>query len=231
MNYQKIYSQLIQKRTISEKLSKAAGYCELHHIVPVCMNGSNDTSNLVLLTAKEHYFAHLLLHKIYPDNDGLLYAVMMMQVQSLKYHNRISKYTSRLYSLLKKKAAKLKSVRNAGKNNPAYGKIWIVNFKQKKNKQWNKDKPLPNGWIKGRCFDFDKFELREKENAAKQLQKQQKQKELQWLYENFMKFGYEWLHANCKYSDQYFIRLCKKHISGFKTQRGKTRNAAIAKLD
>lgn len=36
-------------------------YKERHHIIPRCMGGSNQSVNLVNLTAKEHYIAHLLL--------------------------------------------------------------------------------------------------------------------------------------------------------------------------
>jgi hypothetical protein len=36
-------------------------YYEKHHIIPKCMGGTNVKSNIVLLLAKEHYIAHLLL--------------------------------------------------------------------------------------------------------------------------------------------------------------------------
>ncbi len=44
------------------------------------MNGSDEDSNLVLLTAEEHYVAHQLLVKIYPQNNKLIYAVNMMSI-------------------------------------------------------------------------------------------------------------------------------------------------------
>ena len=53
-------------------------YYESHHINPKCMNGSNDQENLVLLTAREHYIAHWLLTKIYPDHCGINLAFFMM---------------------------------------------------------------------------------------------------------------------------------------------------------
>lgn len=81
MNYLQIYKQLILKRK-QNILNKKDQYCEIHHIVPVCLNGSNDFTNLIALTAKEHFVAHLLLHKIYPNNDKLAQAVMMMQVKN-----------------------------------------------------------------------------------------------------------------------------------------------------
>ena len=78
MNYLKIYNNIIDRarnRTIE-------GYCERHHIIPKCLGGSNERSNLVDLTAREHFVAHQLLVKIYPNNRGLLLAVQMMCVSS-----------------------------------------------------------------------------------------------------------------------------------------------------
>ena len=69
MNYIKIYNDLVNKgklRGLDKK--KLSYYTECHHIVPKCMSGSNDEDNLVLLTAREHVIAHVLLCKIYPDN-------------------------------------------------------------------------------------------------------------------------------------------------------------------
>lgn len=54
------------------------GYVEKHHVLPRCMGGSDDPSNLVALTAEEHYVAHLLLVKIHPTNAKLIYAANMM---------------------------------------------------------------------------------------------------------------------------------------------------------
>jgi hypothetical protein len=34
---------------------------ELHHILPKCMGGNNNKTNLVRLTLREHYVCHLLL--------------------------------------------------------------------------------------------------------------------------------------------------------------------------
>ena len=53
-------------------------YTERHHIVPRCLGGTNDPLNVVRLTPEEHYLAHQLLVKIYPDNPKLVYAAMLM---------------------------------------------------------------------------------------------------------------------------------------------------------
>jgi len=41
------------------------GYYEKHHIVPKSIGGTNDKSNLIYLTAKEHFICHLLLTKMF----------------------------------------------------------------------------------------------------------------------------------------------------------------------
>lgn len=74
MNYKRIYDQLIE-RARNRVLSS---YKERHHIVPRCMGGTDEISNLVDLTAEEHFVAHQLLVKIYPGVPGLIYACIAM---------------------------------------------------------------------------------------------------------------------------------------------------------
>lgn len=78
MNYEKIYHQLVHKAKSEnrKKLKKSDPnyvYYEGHHILPRSLGGNGDTRdithpNIVLLTAKEHFIAHLLLVKIYPNS-------------------------------------------------------------------------------------------------------------------------------------------------------------------
>lgn len=77
MDYQKIYHNLIQKRQI---ILLENQYTEKHHIVPKCMGGTDDESNLVVLTPEEHFLAHQLLVKIYPEHQGLKYALYLMTI-------------------------------------------------------------------------------------------------------------------------------------------------------
>ena len=74
MDYQRIYEQLVERA----KNRVLDGYKERHHIIPRCINGSDDTENIVELTAKEHYLAHRLLTEIYPTNPKIKYAFWMM---------------------------------------------------------------------------------------------------------------------------------------------------------
>ena len=55
------------------------GYSEIHHIIPKSLGGKDSKDNLVKLSAKEHFIAHRLLAKIYPDS-GMVYAIYMMEV-------------------------------------------------------------------------------------------------------------------------------------------------------
>ena len=73
MNYSKLYDKLIAYR--KEKPPECG---EWHHVVPRCLGGSDDSDNLVLLTWREHFIAHRLLCRMYPENHKLKYAVYMM---------------------------------------------------------------------------------------------------------------------------------------------------------
>jgi hypothetical protein len=61
MNYLKIYNQIIERA----KHRILEGYSEKHHIIPRCMGGDNKKSNIVRLTAREHYICHWLLAEHY----------------------------------------------------------------------------------------------------------------------------------------------------------------------
>lgn len=74
MNYQRHYDSLIQ-RAIHRSLD---GYAENHHVLPKCLGGDDSKQNLVKLTAEEHFVAHQLLCKIYPNVSGLFYALIAM---------------------------------------------------------------------------------------------------------------------------------------------------------
>lgn len=74
MNYRRHYERLIE-RARNRMLD---GYVEVHHVLPKCMGGDDSPSNLVQLTAEEHYVAHQLLHKMHPEVRGLAFALIAM---------------------------------------------------------------------------------------------------------------------------------------------------------
>jgi hypothetical protein len=97
MNYLKIYNTLIESRQNIRDLKKETNY-EIHHVLPKCLGGSNEESNLVKLTFREHYIAHWLLIKIYSNEPKIYYAFFCMLRDS--HGNR--KLTSRMIETIKK---------------------------------------------------------------------------------------------------------------------------------
>jgi hypothetical protein len=78
LDYLKVYYRIVN----NAKSKTRNGYLELHHIVPRCIFGEklliednlnhvNQDSNLVYLTAREHFICHWLLHRTFPRNKKL----------------------------------------------------------------------------------------------------------------------------------------------------------------
>lgn len=80
MNYRRIYDLIIESAR-NQKRSKKTHILENHHIIPRCLKGTDDETNLVLLTPKEHYVCHRLLAKLYPHNNGLYNAWFLMSMR------------------------------------------------------------------------------------------------------------------------------------------------------
>lgn len=115
MNYTAIYERLIYRgKTSNRKRFRKSNpkyvYYESHHIIPKCMNGSNDPENLVLLTPEEHWIAHLLLVKIHPDVSSLVFACQAMLMNGPK-NNRPK---NKLFGMLRKKVGQLTTERQTG---------------------------------------------------------------------------------------------------------------------
>jgi len=66
MDYRKTHDAII-KRAFSRNYID--GYTEKHHVIPKSMGGGNDKSNLVTLTAREHYIIHWLLFKMHRNQE------------------------------------------------------------------------------------------------------------------------------------------------------------------
>jgi ribosomal protein S27AE len=66
MDYLKHYNLLIEsRRTLVRDV-----YTENHHIIPKCYGGTDDPSNIVALTAREHFVAHWLLWRANRDRKS-----------------------------------------------------------------------------------------------------------------------------------------------------------------
>ena len=143
MNYVKIYDSLITKcRPRGTDKRKLNYYTELHHIVPKSMGGEDTADNLVLLTAREHFIAHVLLSKIY-NNSEMNYALWIMCITrtGVKIHSRFYesvriKHSKRMSKLLKgaKRTESHKtnlSIALKGRLSPTKGKFLTVETRKK----------------------------------------------------------------------------------------------------
>jgi len=142
MDYKKIYNLLINRG----KTRVYEGYTESHHIIPRCIGGNDDITNLVNLTPEEHYIAHQLLVKMYPGDHRLAKAAMMMTAQ---------RPNNKVYGWLRKRHAIAMSESQSGNGNSQFGTRWIHNNTIKESTKVGKDEPLPDGWHEGRKFNWD----------------------------------------------------------------------------
>lgn len=71
MDYKEFIESIPRNRIIE-------GYSERHHIIPRCLGGTDDEDNLINLTAREHFIAHMLLAKENPSNNKLTFAFHLM---------------------------------------------------------------------------------------------------------------------------------------------------------
>jgi hypothetical protein len=133
MDYNKIYNDLMFSRLLLKperiREKRNGTYFEGHHIIPKCKGGTGtstrpkNNSNIVLLTAREHFLAHWLLWRIYGDRQ-----------MSLAFHKMLSTTdkTKRITSSRGYEEAKESfRITNLG-NQYGKGKIKIISNEQKK---------------------------------------------------------------------------------------------------
>lgn len=129
--YKKWYDLIIE----NAQNRKIDGYKERHHIIPRCMGGTNSKTNLVNLTAREHFVCHWLLTKFV---DRTFYQKKMLNalgkfVQNSPLQER--NLTSRQYEVARK------AISEANKN-----RVYTQEIRDKMSKAskgripWNKGK-------------------------------------------------------------------------------------------
>jgi len=125
MNYERIYSQIVTraKKEHREKVipgTPGSRYYEAHHILPKCLGGEGKASqwrwhsNIVLLTAREHFICHWLLYRMYPKDRKLASAFWGMCVCKNKNQKRYIP-PSRAYEEAKQVKAVIERQQNTGK--------------------------------------------------------------------------------------------------------------------
>ena len=100
------------------------GYTERHHIKPRSLGGTDNTDNLVELTAREHFICHWLLVKMTTGEEHykMLNALRMMRAEKSGQQRYETAITSRVYESIKQEYAQLQSVLRSGKGNGFFGK-------------------------------------------------------------------------------------------------------------
>ncbi|MFA6199161.1 MAG: HNH endonuclease signature motif containing protein [Bacteroidales bacterium] len=124
MVYKKHYEALIERCLNRELIENQ--YYEKHHIIPRCLGGVDD-SNIVNLTPEEHYLAHLLLVKMYPDESKLWFSCLMMC-------NGLARKNNKLYGWVRKNC--MKHLSNTTKDRWAR-KYGFDDYFQQSNSIWN----------------------------------------------------------------------------------------------
>lgn len=114
--YTRLYFQIITRasnRTLPPEI-----YKERHHILPKCMGGNNKKSNIVPLTAKEHFICHRLLPKMVNDSEiqsKLLFASWAMaSAKPVSKKGERIKCSSSYYSILREHVAVANRLRQIG---------------------------------------------------------------------------------------------------------------------
>ena len=232
MNYSKHYNLLIWRAKTRDKPS----YSESHHIVPSCMGGSDEASNLVDLTPEEHYVAHQLLVKIYNGNYKLVNAATMMCCDDGRGH----RMNNKLFGWLRRRHSEAMSESQSGVGNSQYGKRWIsheligsVRVPDNLLSDF-----IEQGWVKGRNIDFTstrQVESRERRHQESSVRIEAKRsndkiKYSEW-YAIYQEYGFDQMvkSTGYSYSQANFVSRASKLLDNFVPQNGKRRGLCKSK--
>jgi hypothetical protein len=133
--YTSVYYKIIE----NSKNRKISVYTEKHHIIPKSLGGTNNSSNLVKLTAREHYICHILLTKMTEGADKvkMIHAASSFVLWTSKKHNRNIKINSRIFQSLKEMRQKtlikeMAKPENKKKSSEGAKKLWANDEYKKK---------------------------------------------------------------------------------------------------
>lgn len=112
--YYKWYKQLTSKQD-----RRLGCYTEKHHIIPRSMGGKDTKENLVVLTAREHYIAHLLLTKC---TSGFDKRKMWFALWNMLNRDNGIRTTSKAYAAMRIKHSEFLHKELSGEGNPMFGK-------------------------------------------------------------------------------------------------------------
>lgn len=139
--YSKVYFSIIERA----KQDRHFSYMESHHIIPKCLGGSDDASNIVRLTAREHFVCHMLLTKMH-DDYRLKYALVAMSLVNPNQDKR-HRLTSWQYEYVKKCNSLAASERMGGHPGHNLGRVMAHNDSE--TRFFSSESEIPVGWVKG----------------------------------------------------------------------------------
>jgi len=172
MNYELHYQRLVNR---APRQRPKGVYLEKHHIIPRCLGGTNEKINLCYLTPEEHYVAHQLLVKIYPNNKKLVFACWQMNQSPNGNGERVN---NRIYGWLKRAHSKAASERSKGNSINKGRTPWnkglsgITNMPESM-KESTRQRMLGNTVTKGMKFPDKKvtFTIDQRKAAAERMKK------------------------------------------------------------
>lgn len=144
--YSKVYFSTIEKA--KQRGWKKARGRERHHIIPQSLGGSNDKSNLVYLSCREHFLCHWLLVKITEGESyhKMVYALMGMRAENKQQERYHTIFTARVYEKYRIEHAEYHSKLMKSKNLIPWnkGSVTITDEHRKNIKQAALNRPKPS---------------------------------------------------------------------------------------
>lgn len=149
MNYEKIYNALIQKRILNQ-ITRNDCYCELHHIIPRSIRPdlTKEKTNIVALTAKEHFVAHHLLKCWYKEKYGIKHKFYIKMHDAYHCLARMGKHYISAKQFERIRTEHM--LRSVGENNTRYGSRMLINEQTQEKYLCPKneiEKYISNGWV------------------------------------------------------------------------------------
>lgn len=124
------YYQFIKSKPL--RIKQLNDGLEVHHILPRCLGGKNNKSNLITLTPREHFIAHLMLVLKYPKGS----VERRKMLGPLMFMSKRRTLNSRLYEKLRQEQAESMSVRiNNILFDPILKEQWMATKKTKEFKK------------------------------------------------------------------------------------------------
>jgi hypothetical protein len=134
------YYSIINNAASQARIKQDGVYYEIHHIIPKSMGGTNDKSNLVALTAKEHYRVHQLLVNMTTGKNRS----KMINAFWFFANKDGCKISADEYQMIREEFQKKVSEQQSGTNNSFYGKTHSDDHRERSRQQmiaYNKENP------------------------------------------------------------------------------------------